>query len=74
MKKMNINHKTEIGFHLFIFFFMVIVFVSSIARLDEMDRGFLYLTLSTLIGIGSLYQIYKVIRRNRRKQNNTKLV
>jgi len=64
------NKKFEFGFHIFILLFAIGVIVSSIVGASELDRGTLYLTLGIMIGIGSLYQIYKIIRSSKESLNN----
>lgn len=64
------NKKFEIGFHIIILLFAIGVIVSSIIGASELGRETLYLTLGTMIGIGSLYQIYKIIRSRKESLNN----
>ncbi|MDV2686787.1 hypothetical protein RYX56_20720 [Alkalihalophilus lindianensis] len=63
------NKKFEIGFHIIIFVFAIGVIVSTIIGASELDRATLYLTLGIVIGIGSLYQIYKIIKSRKESLN-----
>ena len=65
------NNKHELGFHIFILLFAIGVVVSSIVGASELDnRGTMYLTLGTMIGFGSLYQIYKIAKRTKRSKES----
>ncbi|MCL7749570.1 hypothetical protein [Halalkalibacter alkaliphilus] len=66
MSSLTRNKKVEIGFHIIILLFAIGVTASVIIGDSELGRETLYLTLGIMIGIGSIYQIYKIIRSRKK--------
>ncbi|WEG18880.1 hypothetical protein PQ478_10445 [Alkalihalophilus pseudofirmus] len=55
--------RLKIGFHIFIILFAIGVIVSSVLVYEEMERAMMYIVLGVIIGISSLFQVFRNVTK-----------
>jgi len=63
MRERKDSKKLEIGFHIFISLFALVVILSSIVGYEEMERATMYILLGIVIGGSHLFQIFKTVKK-----------
>ncbi|WP_142675796.1 hypothetical protein [Bacillus taeanensis] len=54
--------KLKLGYHIFITLFAMGIIISSVLGYEEMERATMYIILGIIIGMGSVFQIFKIAK------------
>ncbi|MFC0560771.1 hypothetical protein [Halalkalibacter alkalisediminis] len=55
--------RLKIAFHIFMTLFAIGVIVSSVLGYEEMERAMMYIILGVIIGMSSLFQIFRNVTK-----------